>query len=325
MGFSRDDRRVTPDDILAHYGVLGAQWTIVAIPEPDDYVWKISSEKIPHMTLLFLGEPSDGTSVQNIVEYLQHTVNTSLRRFGLSVDRRGLLGSDNADVVFFEKGDQGYGDMKMVNEARSYLLKNDEIFKAYSNADQYPEWTPHLTLGYPEAPAKPDNRDYPGTHYVHFDRLALWTGDFVGLEIPLKSDDRMAMSIDDKVEDILAHYGVMGMHWGVRKAESVRRLASSPSNSEDYDKALALARRPARSLSNSEMRTLTQRLQLERSYVDLLKHTATISKGQTTVKDILAVAGTVNSIIAIASSPIGTIVRKAVTVAVETAIEVLKK
>lgn len=33
-----------------------ANWAIVAIPEERDPVWKYSSEKVPHMTLLFLGE-----------------------------------------------------------------------------------------------------------------------------------------------------------------------------------------------------------------------------------------------------------------------------
>lgn len=195
---------------------------IVAIPSEDDYIHKISSEKVPHMTLLFLGE--DASKVKNlskILDFTQHAAERSLMRFGLEVDRRGVLGPDQADVLFFSK--TIWSGFETVKEYRSYLLKDDNIRIAYDSAIQFPEWNPHITLGYPATPANPDNRDYPGINYVNFDRIAVWFGDFEGIEFPLRAYDwnmDVAMGTSEVVEDILAHHGTLGMKWGHRKGTS---------------------------------------------------------------------------------------------------------
>lgn len=193
---------------------------IVAVPSKDDYVWRISSEKVPHMTLLFLGDPKDEETTRRIVDYVEHATRTSLRRFGMSVESRGELGSDKADVLFFEKN-----FARPVAQFREALLANDDISVAYQTADQFPGWTPHLTLGYPETPAKRDPRDYPGTTWVNFDRVAVWTGDFEGPEFSLASDERMELAMSsgggEAVQNFLSHYGVKGMRWGVRRRRGV--------------------------------------------------------------------------------------------------------
>ena len=195
-------------------------WCIVAIPDENDITWRISSEKIPHMTLLFLGE-QDGDPTR-MLEHIVHVANMSLTRFGLGVDRRGVLGDDEADVLFFS----GHG-IDRIKQFRSDLLANRDIREAYESVEQYPEWTPHLTLGYPNSPAKPDNRDYPGISWVNFTKLALWVEQDEGFEVPLKEQEELAMS--QKVEDFLEHYGVPGMKWGQRKAaRASARSAAGP-------------------------------------------------------------------------------------------------
>lgn len=203
---------------------------IVALPAVDDKVYRISSEKVPHLTLCFLGDQSSSPELENMIRYVQHAAQ-ELSPFGLTVDHRGTLGPDDADVLFFE--DNPY-DGKRIKEFRHYLLLNDAIARAYNDQEQYPEWTPHLTLGYPATPAHEDTSDYPGIHYVQFDRIAVWTGDSEGPEFRLKYDDygmvdSMAMSTGDlgalaaatifgKAEDpnALKQYGKKGMKWGVR-------------------------------------------------------------------------------------------------------------
>jgi 2'-5' RNA ligase len=190
---------------------------IVAIPREDDVVWRLSSEKIPHMTILFLGDQEENPKLMQIVEFLGHATKTTLKRFGLSVDRRGELGADRADVLFFDKN----YEFKNLNEFRSFLLANDAISEAYNSVEQFPEWTPHLTMGYPETPAKEDTREYPGISYVGFDRIAIWTGDFDGPEFRLVDrfeSNVLEMSSDSRnaVSDILEHFGIKGMKWGVR-------------------------------------------------------------------------------------------------------------
>ena len=184
------------------------QWAIVAIPQKDDYVWSISSERVPHMTILYLGEQEMGPKAAKIETYLTHAVETMLKRFGMSVDRRGTLGPNDADVVFF---DMNWCEREL-NEFRSSLLKDPDILEMYnSTLVQYPVWVPHLTLGFPESPAKPDERDYPGLHYINFDKIALWVDDFDGPEIELKSRDYSSLDVVHmaKVSDFLTTKGIL--------------------------------------------------------------------------------------------------------------------
>lgn len=189
---------------------------IVAIPEKEDYVWKLSSEKIPHMTLLNLGDALSDDDIAHVMEYIDHAANMSLTRFYMSVERRGPLGPNEADVLFFDKGSCGPEMAAAIDRFRSYLLREDKIKTAYDVAPQYEDWTPHLTLGYPESPAKPDLREYSGIHGMTFDKIALWVDDYAGPEFELASHaSALAMSATD--DESLEQSGVKGMRWGIRK------------------------------------------------------------------------------------------------------------
>ena len=271
---------------------------IVAIPSEDDYVWKISSEKKPHMTLLFLGDVA-GKPVNKISDFLEHAVNIlEFGPFGLSVDYRGTLGADDADVLFF-RNDWG---LKRIAEFRDQLLKNNPIRDAYDSASQFgaiQEWTPHLTLGYPKTPAKKDTRDYPGFHWVEFDRIALWYGDFEGPEFRLQYDydfAEVAMSVEAGAE-FISHFGVKGMRWGVRKGRTppaptevkAESIVKSPKNkktkiktegghnhpaTEDAIKAAISQQKLAKSghaaLTNRELQELATRMNLEQQVTTLI-------------------------------------------------------
>jgi 2'-5' RNA ligase len=266
---------------------------IVAIPAEDDYVNRISSEKVPHMTLLFLGEADKVKNFNNILGFVQHAANQSLMRFGMEVDRRGVLGPEEADVLFFSKS--RWSGFEEINKFRSYLLKNDNIRIAYDSTEQFPEWMPHLTLGYPKSPAKPDERDYPGISYVSFDRIAVWFEDYEGVEFPLKaydwySESEVAMGMNPAkrvVENVLAHFGVRGMKWGVRRKATVgpqevivrdsrvtgRGLRTSGGAGHPATKSAVRAREIGqigkksglKALSDEDLQTYVKRIQLEQS------------------------------------------------------------
>lgn len=272
----------------------GKNLVIVALPNKDDYVWKISSEKVPHLTLLFLGETDLGSELIDAVQYVEHAAAISLRRFGMSVDHRGELGEDKADVLFFNKT---YS--RKIEEFRSYLLKNQAIAKAYHSVPQFPSWTPHLTLGYPESPAKPDNRDYPGLSWVNFDRIAVWTEDSAGPEFQLKEDSDMEVSMSSPVDNILAHYGVRGMRWGIRrsrgslsgpsevtvKTKSGKKVQLKTSGGKGHpatEEAIktAVTRQKGRAssthaLTNAELQAAIARMNLEQQYTRLSNQKAT--------------------------------------------------
>lgn len=207
-----------------------SSWCIVALPEENHPVHKVSSEKSAHMTILFLGEQREPALAIRIIEAVRHTIATSFdRKFSLGVQKRGTLGQDQADVLFFYKDETG-----RVKDFRSLLLKNDDIKKAYDSVEQFPEWTPHLTLGYPNTPAHPLPEDNHSISWITFDRIAVWLEDSDGPEFELGSSgsgvpeleevqhrDRMiqrGMVAMESTDYFLAHYGVKGMKWGVRKA-----------------------------------------------------------------------------------------------------------
>jgi 2'-5' RNA ligase len=164
---------------------MSSNLVIVAIPDENDRVWKVSSEKVPHLTLLFLGDMDNVANVDQIIQFVEHAANQTLRRFYLPVDRRGELGADQADVLFFKKGRYDY---KAIRDFRVTLLKDHNIRTAYDSATQFDgPWEPHLTLGYPATPAKPDDTDRDfGFYDVAFNKIAVWTEDFDGPEFLLK-------------------------------------------------------------------------------------------------------------------------------------------
>lgn len=263
---------------------------VVALPSEDDYVNKISSQKVAHMTLLFLGEVDKVKNLYQIIGFVKHAADLSLKRFGLEVDHRGVLGEDKADVLFFKKSK--WSGFETIRDFRSYLLQDNNIRTAYDSTEQFPEWSPHMTLGYPDTPAKPDERDYPGTTYVSFDRLAVWYSDFDGVEFPLQSYDWdmdvvMGNVAEEAVKNVLSHVGVKGMKWGVRggatsgpqgvtikknkfggkklrtsggKGHPAHADAISARTTKQIGKKSGL-----KSLSNHDLQKMTQRLQLEQS------------------------------------------------------------
>jgi 2'-5' RNA ligase len=211
---------------------------IVAIPAEDDIVWKVSSEKVPHLTLMYLGEFEPDDNVQRMADFVEHALNVSEHGpFYLDVDYRGELGPDKADVLFF----QGGWDSKWIKSLRGQLLQQNDIRAEYEEAEaageQFPDWVPHLTLGYPNAPAKPipDDRKI---YSVMFDRIAVWTGDYSGPEFRLKWPDRDHMEPavayseigEAAVADILSHHGVKGMKWGTRKDKPASIVTKPKSN-----------------------------------------------------------------------------------------------
>lgn len=198
---------------------MSSNMVIAAIPDEDDRVWRISSEKIPHMTILFLGDSNKVANLEQIMQFVQHAAETSLKRFALPVDRRGELGEDKADVLFFK---QGYGDRE-IRDFRSTLLQDQNIKTAYDSSPQFEGgWNPHLTLGYPETPAKSILEDHPKIYDVRFNKIAVWTGDFQGPDFLLKDywDEMANLDIPmDVAMSNLEHHGVKGQKWGVRKEE----------------------------------------------------------------------------------------------------------
>ena len=93
-------------------------------------------------------------------------------------------------------------------------------------------------------------------------------------------------------DNYLAHYGVLGMKWGVRKDKtkgSLRKRKSTPVH-DDYRKAHS--GKSVKSMSDSELRSVNNRLQMEKQYRDLTRQT---SIGKKVVNTLIKTAGTIAS------------------------------
>lgn len=78
-----------------------------------------------------------------------------------------------------------------------------------------------------------------------------------------------SVSHGDPVKDFLAHFGIKGMKWGVR------RSANQATDSEDHIRATGLRKKSrfgkTRRLSNEELRVVIERMNLEQQYSNLRK------------------------------------------------------
>lgn len=257
----------------------GRRIVVVALPSERDRVRKFSSEPEPHLTLLYLnGEDLGATEIELISGYVQHAA-TTIAPFYLEVEGRGELGDKKADVLYFSKR-----WTKSVETFRNVLLQNDLVSRSYLSVEQFPDWVPHLTLGYPETPAKPTPQDEV-FWYVDFDRIALWVDDYKGptykLTKPEHDDMEVAMSgiksPSAAMAADLSHYGIKGMKWGVRRTDaqiSSAKAAPRPQLSDDAKTANRLntkiQNKGTGSLSNQEMRQFLERMNLERQYSQMM-------------------------------------------------------
>lgn len=146
---------------------------VVLLPAKDDPIVAASSEPA-HVTTIWMGEQADLDA--DTPEYPQIDLDTlmqEVRQYAADLDgpvvvpvsQRGTLGDDGADVIFLQPTDA-------LVALRDGLLQEEQIGTAHAHAEQFPEWTPHITLGYPERPAR---GEYDADE-VTFDRIGLWLG-----------------------------------------------------------------------------------------------------------------------------------------------------
>lgn len=217
------------DDFLARRGVYlehvdptdtSTSVAVVALPKTMDPI-RLVGDVDKHATLLFFGDvstlPSDAKDV--LVETLQN-VSRICMPFSEGIQDISRLGSDDPPALVAMLSNTA------LERIRETLLVNPRVGELLSNADQYPNFTPHVTLAYPDYQGEAQLRTVmKGLYRVRFDRLALWWGE-EHIEFSLDSFDAesgdfpMAQTAMSDIEDYLAHHGVKGMKWGVRRAAS---------------------------------------------------------------------------------------------------------
>lgn len=207
---------------LQHVDAPHTNAVIVALPAAMDPIRLIGDED-KHATLMYFGETA--TLPEGAKEELLSTVEVVSKMsmpFGERVVDISRLGSENPPALVAMLSN------RCLEKIRNTFTVNPAVAGYLTNTEQFPTFTPHVTLGYPDYAGEAEIRPMAKqVRYVQFDRLAVWwNGE--QFEFPLsqyhdRMDDEAAWADDLadsysaqlQLDDFLAHYGVKGMRWGV--------------------------------------------------------------------------------------------------------------
>lgn len=95
------------------------------------------------------------------------------------------------------------------------------------------------------------------------------------------------------MENDIYHFGIKGMKWGVRRYQNKDGSLTSDEKarySDDYKRAHS--GKSVKEMSDTELRTVNNRLQMERQYTQMTKKT---SKGKKIVQALISTAGTITA------------------------------
>ena len=112
------------------------------------------------------------------------------------------------------------------------------------------------------------------------------------------------ISTETPIKD-LYHYGIPGMKWGIRKsyaAISSLKARSEKDASTDHIVSRQLKSKSIKKLTNAELQTLSQRLQLERSVRDL--KSSDYQRGTDFIKTATAIGTTLATAYALSRTPL---------------------
>lgn len=132
---------------------------------------------------------------------------------------------------------------------------------------------------------------------------------------PRVSTDEPIDTLYHKVDDTLAHFGILGMKWGVRRAIGpdglVRKtLGINQPRHEDYTTARKLKKKGYKNLSTKELQVLNQRLQLEKNHRQL--RTDDTLRGLDAVKAVTTVGTSLAALYALSTTPLGQSIKQAI-------------
>lgn len=110
------------------------------------------------------------------------------------------------------------------------------------------------------------------------------------------------------MNDNVEHSGIKGMKWGVRRSrKELAKLRQGPSDdAKEAHKALVKSKiSGVEALSNKELNTLNNRLNLEQNYQRLSYNPGKLKKGLDAVNGLLKAGKTIDSAIEFSKTPTG--------------------
>ena len=111
----------------------------------------------------------------------------------------------------------------------------------------------------------------------------------------------------------LAHFGIKGMKWGIRRSDEELARANRSSSTDAIRARETLSSiKKAGSLSaasDSDLKHLIDRINTEKRYSEAVSNTSAIKAGNEKIKTLLDVGETANSVIRFVNSPAGKLIK----------------
>lgn len=255
------------EEYLAHYGVEGMQWRSVAARNAGPAAPKTPGDNKPmdpHQAhLAHLAELAHKAHLAHVA-HLAHLGNTKTKT--------GANKAASAHKATLAKAAKAITAAHKANAAKPQSSKH-KAAAAAAHASHI-KHIAHMAIQAAKA------------HAAHLAHLA-----------HVKHDDTLDL------EEFIAHFGVKGMKWGVRRfgrdtSPGVIRTKVPVSSSEDHQRAALVGAKAKKhggihSLSNDELKVLTSRLNLENDYARLVgNNQSQIAKGRSIVKETTSYAKT---------------------------------
>lgn len=189
---------------------------IVALPRQTDLAWAVGTEE-KHATILFLGEDVSSDVTSLVEASVQELIRiTNIRPFTETISSVASLGDGGARVWMI---DSNAG----LRSVRDSLLRMPSIRALYDIIEQHPNYTPHVTIGFPRE-GQTFLSDFEETQArivkrVTFDRIALWRGENHDLvwRLPENTDDEAVAHAENMMHNFFEHHGIKGQRWGIRR------------------------------------------------------------------------------------------------------------
>lgn len=282
------------DDILLHYGVLGMKWGV----RKSEYSMTTKSGDVitikdrPASKLAaFIAKHSpkaaaeaDKTANYDIKDPKGKTIG-DLSLYQESPKSLNIVWVTTDESV---RG-RGYGSAVMKSAIK--LAKDAGMEQVTLEVPGESPDARHIyeSLGFKEmpSPTRDPNDVWGGLTNMRLDLKEMKQSSLShGSGLITMSDERKRKFSEYLVEEIdslteLAHYGILGMKWGKRKA-------ATP-GSKDYEETKGLRKKAAKDLSDAELKKAIARMQLEKQYKDL--RAADVAGGQKFVTSLLKEVG----------------------------------